>query len=116
MHREDFEMLKQEIVYFDNGATTLKPRCVSNAINLYYNSYTANAHRGDYKTSMMVDSLYEGARNKVKEFINANDSSEIVFTSGTTDSLNLIVNGYFRHKLKKGDEVCTTCPSSCRRW
>jgi len=108
MYREDFEMLNQEIVYFDNGATTLKPRCVSNAINLYYNRYTANAHRGDYKTSMMVDSLYEGTRKKVKEFINAKDTSEIVFTSGTTDSLNLIVNGYFRHKLKKGDEVLIT--------
>lgn len=108
MNREDFDMLKQEIVYFDNGATTLKPRAVINAINLYYNKYTANAHRGDYKTSMMVDSLYEGTRKRVKEFINAKESSEIVFTSGTTDSLNLIVNGYFRHKLKKGDEVLIT--------
>lgn len=108
MNREDFDMLKQEIVYFDNGATTLKPRTVINAINLYYNKYTANAHRGDYKTSMMVDSLYEGTRKIVKEFINAKESSEIVFTSGTTDSLNLIVNGYFRHKLKKGDEVLIT--------
>lgn len=108
MNREDFDMLKQEIVYFDNGATTLKPRTVINAINLYYNKYTANAHRGDYKTSMMVDSLYEGTRKRVKEFINAKESSEIVFTSGTTDSLNLIVNGYFRHKLKKGDEVLIT--------
>ena len=108
MNREDFNMLKHNIIYFDNGATTLKPNCVKEAIIDYYDNYTANAHRGDYKTSLIVDTKYEEARNKVKEFINAKESSEIVFTSGTTQSLNYIVFGYFKNKLKKDDEVLIT--------
>ena len=108
MNREDFNMLKKNIIYFDNGATTLKPNCVRNAIIDYYDNYTANAHRGDYKTSLIVDKKYEEARNKVKEFINAKESSEIIFTSGTTQSLNYIVFGYFKNVLKKDDEVLIT--------
>lgn len=108
MNREDFPMLKKEIVYFDNGATTLKPDAVKNAIIDYYENYSANAHRGDYKISMIVDEKYEKTRSKIKEFINAKEDSEIVFTSGTTDSINLIVNSYFRQHLKKGDEVLIT--------
>lgn len=101
-------MLKKEIVYFDNGATTLKPDTVKNAIIDYYENYSANAHRGDYKISMIVDEKYEKTRSKIKEFINAKEDSEIVFTSGTTDSINLIVNSYFRQHLKKDDEVLIT--------
>lgn len=108
MNREDFPMLKKEIVYFDNGATTLKPDTVKNAIIDYYENYSANAHRGDYKISMIVDEKYEKTRSKIKEFINAKEDSEIVFTSGTTDSINLIVNSYFRQHLKKDDEVLIT--------
>ena len=108
MNREDFPMLKKEIVYFDNGATTLKPDAVKNAIIDYYENYSANAHRGDYKISMIVDEKYEKTRSKIKEFINAKEDSEIVFTSGTTDSINLIVNSYFRQHLKKDDEVLIT--------
>ena len=66
MNRDDFKLLNNNIVYFDNGATTLKPRCVRDAIIKYYDEYTANAHRGDYKLSSTVDSLYEGTREKVK--------------------------------------------------
>ena len=108
MNREDFPMLKHEIVYFDNGATTLKPNAVKEAINDYYENYSANAHRGDYKISNIVDEKYEQTRTKVKQLINAKEDSEIVFTSGTTDSLNLIVNGYFKQNLKKDDEVLIT--------
>lgn len=108
MNREDFAMLKNNIIYFDNGATTLKPNVVRNSIIKYYDEYTANAHRGDYKTSAIVDSLYEGVREKVKNFINAKETSEIVFTSGTTNSLNMIVNCFFRNYLKKGDEILIT--------
>ena len=108
MNREDFAMLKNNIIYFDNGATTLKPNVVRNSIIKYYDEYTANAHRGDYKTSAIVDSLYEGVREKVKNFINAKETSEIVFTSGTTNSLNMIVNCFFRNYLKKCDEVLIT--------
>ena len=70
MNREDFNMLKKNIVYFDNGATTLKPNCVKEAIDDYYDNYTANAHRGDYKTSLVVDNKYEETRSKIKNFIN----------------------------------------------
>ena len=109
MNREDFKMLNDnQLIYFDNGATTLKPNYVVNSIVEYYNVYCANAHRGDYHNSMIVDQKYEGVREKIKNFINANDKSEIVFTSGTTDSLNRIVFGYFKHYLKPGDEILLT--------
>lgn len=93
MHREDFPMLKQDIIYFDNGATTFKPQSVIDAMNDYYSNYSANAHRGDYEISYKVDVNYENTRNKVAKFINAK-TEEIVFTSGTTESLNIIVNGF----------------------
>lgn len=108
MYRNDFEMLSNNIIYFDNGATTLKPKCVKDAICKYYSEYTSNAHRGDYKTSAIVDSLYEGTREKIKNFINAKENSEIVFTSGTTNSMNIIVSGFFKNYLKKDDEVLIT--------
>lgn len=108
MNREDFKMLEQDIVYFDNGATTLKPNVVRDAIIDYYDLYTSNIHRGDYSISLKVDNMYEGVREKIRNYINAKEASEIVFTSGATDSLNMIVNGYFRNKLNKDDEVLIT--------
>ena len=108
MNREDFKILDSNIIYFDNGATTLKPKCVRDGIIKYYDEYTANAHRGDYKLSSTVDSMYEGTREKVKTFINAKEASEIVFTSGTTNSMNMIVFGYFKNYLNKDDEVLIT--------
>ena len=108
MNRDDFKILGGNIIYFDNGATTLKPKCVRDAILGYYDEYTANAHRVDYKLSAIVDSMYEGTREKVKNFINAKETSEIVFTSGTTNSMNMIVFGYFKNYLKKDDEVLIT--------
>ncbi len=105
MNREDFPMLKQDIIYFDNGATTFKPYDVINAINDYYNNYTGNAHRGDYDISLKVDQEYEKARNLVKEFINAKKREEIIFTSGATASLNMLVNDFFANLLEAGDEV-----------
>ena len=97
MNRNDFELLNKNIVYFVNGATTLKPKCVKNAICNYYTEYTANAHRGDYSL-----------REKIRDFINAKETSEIVFTSGTTNSMNMIVSGFFRNYLKRDDEVLVT--------
>ena len=108
MKLEDIPMLKNNIIYFDNGATTFKPYSVIEAMNNYYEYYTANAHRGDYDISLEVDNAYEGVRDKVKDFVHAKRSDEIVFTSGTTDSLNRIVFGFFRHYLKSGDEVLIT--------
>lgn len=105
MNRDDFIMINDNLIYFDNGATTLKPKCVIDKINDYYTKYCANAHRGDYHISQIVDNLYEGVREKIKDFIHAKEKSEIVFTSGATDGLNRIVFGYFKDKLKEGDEV-----------
>ena len=108
MNRDDFPMLKQDIIYFDNGATTLKPKSVIDSMSDYYSNYSANAHRGDYKISQKVDNMYEGVREKIRNFINAREVSEIVFTSGSTDAINRVVFGYFKYKLKKGDEVLIT--------
>jgi cysteine desulfurase/selenocysteine lyase len=94
MHREDFPMLKQDLIYLDNGATTFKPYSVIEKMVDYYSNYCANAHRGDYTISYKVDIEYENARTKIAKFINA-DIDEIVFTSGTTEGLNLVVNGFF---------------------
>jgi cysteine desulfurase / selenocysteine lyase len=104
MNREDFPMLKQDIIYLDNGATTFKPQSVLDAMNDYYTNYCANAHRGDYSISYKVDVAYEGARVKVAKFINA-DPSEVIFTSGATEGLNIIASGFFDSLLEEGDEI-----------
>ena len=106
-YRYDFPMLNSDIIYFDNGATTFKPDSVIDAITDYYKNYSANAHRGDYTISYKVDVNYENARKKVADFINA-DFEETIFTSGTTESLNMIVNGFFKNILEPGDEVLIT--------
>lgn len=108
MNREDFSMLQSGVIYFDNGATTLKPIILGETISEYYNLYSANAHRGDYDISLKVDAMYESTREKVKSFINASSTKEIIFTSGSTDSLNKIVFGYFKEHLQPGDEVLIT--------
>lgn len=108
MNREDFPMLYNNITYFDSGATTFKPLCVIKKIEDYYTNYTANAHRGDYQNSLKVDVEYENARNIVKDFINAKSRKEIIFTSGTTQSINYIVDGFFKHMLEPGDEILIT--------
>ena len=108
MNREDFPMCKKDLIYFDNGATTLKPNILIDSLKEYYQEYTANAHRGDYDTSLIVDTKYENVRELVKKFINAKSSREIVFTSGTTDSLNKIIFGYFKYMLQENDEVLIT--------
>lgn len=109
-YRKDFPMLQQKtmqgapLVYLDNGATTFKPQCVIDAIVDYYSNYTANAHRGDYDLSAKVDKAYEEARKTVASFIHANPK-EVVFTSGTTESLNMIAAGYARVYFEAGDEI-----------
>ena len=108
MYREDFPMLKQDIIYLDNGATSLKPQCVIDKMVDYYENYSANAHRGDYDISFKVDLEYENTRELVRDFINAKRKEEIVFTSGATDSINLIVNGFFANLLERGDEIILT--------
>ena len=104
MNREDFPMLKSDIVYFDNGATTLKPKCVIDSLNNYYMNHTSNIHRGDYDAAVKTNELYDNVRNIVSEFVNC-DADNVIYTSGTTMSLNMVVFGYMKKHLKKGDEV-----------
>lgn len=102
---EYFPMLKNNIVYFDNAATTFKPKKVIDKTVEYYTKYCSNAHRGDYNISFLTDSYYEDTREAVREFINARKREEIVFTSGATESLNMIAEGFFKYYLKKDDEI-----------
>lgn len=108
MNREDFPMLKDDLIYFDNGATSLKPKCVIEKMVDYYENYSANAHRGDYDISFKVDMEYEETRDLVKEYINARYKEEIIFTSGTTQSLNYVVQGFFENILEPSDEILIT--------
>ena len=104
MNREDFSMLNSDIIFFDNAATTLKPQSVINNMNKYYFEYTSNIHRGDYKSAVVTNEMYDDVRNKIGKFINA-DPECCIYTSGTTMSINMVVFGYMKKHLKKGDEV-----------
>lgn len=108
MNREDFNILSSGVIYFDNGATTLKPKILSEAVSDYYNNYSSNAHRGDYTMSIKASTQYEKTRRLVRELINAESENQISFTSGTTDSINKIVFGYFEKTLSSGDEIILT--------
>ncbi len=104
-YNEDFPMLKKGIVYFDNAATTYKPKSVINSLIDYNVNFTANSHRGDYNTSFKVDDEIDKTREKVRKFINADLKEEIIFTMNTTDSLNMVVNSFFEQILEKDDEI-----------
>ena len=104
MNREDFPMLNNDIVFFDNGATTLKPKCVIDEMNKYYMEHTSNIHRGDYDAAQKTNELYDNVKNIVGKFVNA-DPNCVIYTSGTTMSINMVVFGYMKNHLKKGDEV-----------
>lgn len=109
MNRDDFEIFNDnDLIYFDNAATTMKPKSVVDSIVEYYTKYTANSHRGDYTNSLIVDEKYEGARDKVKKFINAEDSKEIIFTKGSTEGFNTIIFGFMSNYLNSNDEVLLT--------
>ena len=108
MNRENFPILKENMIYFDNGATSLKPECVIEAMVDYYRNYPANIHRGDYEISLKASDAYEQVRNKVAKFIHATSHEEIVFTSGTTDGMNKIVFGFMKDYLNDGDEILLT--------
>ena len=104
MNREDFPMLDNNIVYFDNGATTLKPKRVVDVMNDYYLEHTSNIHRGDYDAALKTNQLYDNVRNIVAKFVHC-DPLEVIYTSGATMSINMVVFGYMKKHLKKGDEV-----------
>ncbi|KAA6331344.1 Cysteine desulfurase [termite gut metagenome] len=108
--RNDFPILEREVygkplIYFDNAATTQKPRCVVEAITDEYYSVNANVHRGVHFLSQQATELHEASRETVRKFINASNTNEIIFTRGTTESINLIAYSYGEEFMKEGDEV-----------
>ena len=108
--REDFPILDREVygkplIYLDNGATTQKPRQVVEAITDEYYSVNANVHRGVHFLSQQATELHEASRETVRRFINARSSNEIVFTRGTTESINLLASSFADSQMKEGDEV-----------
>lgn len=109
--RKDFPILSRKIyekyplVYFDNGATTQKPLCVLDAMREEYLNVNANVHRGVHYLSQQATDLHEAARERVRQFINAASTREIVFTRGTTESLNLVAYSFSEAYMKPGDEV-----------
>ncbi len=107
MNRDDFLIYEDDIIYLDSGATTLKPKVLSDTMAEYYNHYSANAHRGDYDISLKVDTLFERTRYLVSNFINAN-TNEVAFTNNATDSLSKLVWGFFEDYLQPGEEVLIT--------
>ena len=108
--RNDFPILGRKVydrplVYLDNAATTQKPRCVVEAITDEYYNVNANVHRGVHYLSQQATDLHEEAREKVRRFINARSTSEIIFTRGTTESLNLVASSFCDEFMQEGDEV-----------
>jgi len=111
--REDFPILHQEIngkplVYLDNAATTQKPKSVIDTIEKYYSEYNSNIHRGVHTLSENATDAYESVRLKIKKFINANSTKEIVFVRGATEAINLVAQSFGRNTLDKEDEIIIT--------
>jgi len=111
--RKDFPILNSTIygkplIYLDNGATTQKPRCVIDKLTDGYLHHNANVHRGVHFLSQDATDLHEGARHRVQQFINAQESAEIIFTRGTTESINLVAYSFGEAFLHEGDEVIVT--------
>ena len=112
-YREDFPILSREVhgrplVYLDNAATTQKPRAVLEAMDEFYTTCNANVHRGIHTLSQEATALHEAARERVRSFLNARSTAEIVFTRGTTESLNLVAASFSQAFLREGDEVIVT--------
>jgi len=111
--RKQFPILNQEVnghplVYLDSTATAQKPITVIDAVNEYYRENNSNVHRGVHTLGTRATDQYEGAREKVRRFINAESSAEVIFTRGTTASLNIVASSYGRANLKTGDEIVLT--------
>ncbi len=108
--REDFPILRQKVhgkplVYLDNAASSQKPAVMIEAEARYYQEYNSNVHRGVHHLSQVATDAYEKAREKIRQFINAASSREIIFTRGTTEALNLVAQSFGRGRLKPGDEI-----------
>jgi cysteine desulfurase / selenocysteine lyase len=111
--RKDFPALQQEVhgqplVYLDNAATTQKPRAVLEALQHFYERDNSNVHRGVHELSNRATTAFEAARERASRFINARDASEIIFTRGTTEGINLVANTWGLKNLKKGDAILLT--------
>ncbi|MBL7664708.1 MAG: cysteine desulfurase [Bacteriovoracaceae bacterium] len=111
--RNQFPVLKTKVydktlVYLDSAATTLKPQNVIDSVNKYYAQTTANVHRGLHFLSELNTDLYEGTRDQVQKLINAKTRQEVIFTKGTTESINLVAASYVRNFLNNGDEILIT--------
>jgi cysteine desulfurase/selenocysteine lyase len=122
--RADFPILRRfargrPLVYLDNAATTQKPQAVIDAISGYYTNFNANVHRGVHELSELATDAYEGARTKVRAFLNARRDAEIIFTRNATESINLVAHAFGRTQVHAGDEVVisrwnitrTSCPA-----
>lgn len=107
MFRNGIQMQKHPLIWLDNASTTFKPDCVLNAVSLYYTHETSNSHRGDYDLCFNIDQKILETRQTIAKFINCKPN-EVVFTSGTTASINLVAFGYGVKFLKKGDEILLT--------
>lgn len=110
LYRKDFPILNRKVngkplVYLDNGATSQKPQLVIKEISKYYSEYNSNIHRGVHTLSQEATLAYEEAREAVREFINADHISEIIFTKGTTDAINLVAASYGKKFINAGDEI-----------
>lgn len=107
--RKDFLYLDKEyknpIIYLDNAATSQKPIQVIDSVSKFYKYENANPHRGAHTLSVLSTDVYESGREKIAKFINAADSSEVVFTRNTTESLNLLAYSYGYNNLKEDDEI-----------
>lgn len=107
--RSDFPIFADKaLIYLDSAATTQKPKQVIEAVSDYYSNYYANVHRGIYDLSIKATEAYQSARQKVANFINAKDWRSIIFTGGTTESINLVAYSWARKNLKNGDEILIT--------
>ncbi|HKJ81954.1 MAG TPA: aminotransferase class V-fold PLP-dependent enzyme, partial [Ignavibacteriaceae bacterium] len=111
--RKDFPILSEKVhgknlCYLDNAATTHKPKTVIDALSKYYETINSNVHRGVHTLSELATNAYEGSRETVKNFINASCEKEIIFTRGTTESINLVAQTFGRQNLNEGDEVLIT--------
>ena len=100
--------MNADCVYLDSAATSLTPRSVTDKIGEYYNCYNANIHRGVHTLSMESTYLYDEAKEKIAEFINAPNSNSIIFTRGTTESINLIADSWGQSNLKESDNIVIT--------
>ena len=111
--REDFPILKRKIhghplAYLDNAATTQKPNCVIDAIVTFYEKHNSNVSRGVYTLAEEATEIYEDGRESIAKFIGAADSGKIIFSSGTTESINLVASAWAQPKLETGDRIIVT--------